>query len=67
MNINWNKTHDMIFESVKDLIAQRLRVEELDIQRFDSFNLLGLICIVIEGGINMWSLSVLKLHNDCTI
>ena len=65
MNINWNETKEMILGSVKDLITQPLRVEEHDIQRVDSFKLHGLIAI--EGGINMWSLSVLKLHNDCTI
>ena len=43
MNINWNKTKEMILGSVKDLIAQPLRVEEHDIQRVDYFKLLGLI------------------------
>ena len=43
MNINWNKTKEMILGSVKDLIAQPLRVEEHVIQRVDSFKLLGLI------------------------
>ena len=43
MNINWNKTKEMILGSVKDLIAQPLRVEDHDIQRVDSFKLLGLI------------------------
>jgi hypothetical protein len=43
MHINLIKTKEMILGSVKDSTAQPLRVEEHDIERVDSFKLLGLI------------------------
>jgi hypothetical protein len=35
MNINWNRTKEMILGTMKDLIAQPFRVEGHDIQRVD--------------------------------